>query len=149
MNHTKIAIETASGSTWDLDRFAQNHGWEGVGIIFTHHRDSDPFNKSNWDVIIQRMHEKFGVSPSVNSMVDLGPDIETAYFTHWAVGWMEHLCFNTAREDIAAEVSEIHQQLQEYPILDETHYNENYEKEEDQYDFDGAAKMADSWERDV
>ncbi len=129
MNHSEIAIQTAEGSTWDLDRFAQEHNWEGVGIIFTHHRDSDPFNKSNWDVISNEIAKVFGTA--IPFGYDFPKDISFAWFNHWAVGWMEHMCFNTARKDIAVYVEEIHKQLQNYPLLDEIHYMDNYEKEED------------------
>lgn len=120
MNHSEAAIALAKGSTWDLDAFAEKYGWEGVGIIYTHNRDSDGVEKSNWDVITDNMI----YDPYFQ-------DTQMAYFNHWAVGWVEYYCYDTRSTTITGQVKEIHEKLANYPLLNEAHYMENYGKEED------------------
>lgn len=120
MKHSPLAIEAAQGSTWDMDRYAESLGWEGVGIAYTHHRDSDTIYESNWQVIREDLIKHFG---ELNGTV-LAGDIGFVYLSHWLVGWMEHLTFNTARGDIQYMVDKFHEALAEYPVLDEIHYNQ-------------------------
>jgi hypothetical protein len=118
MEHSEAAIEAAKGSTWDLDYYAESADWEGVGIAYSHHRDSDSVYESNWQVICEDFSKRFGFNDLLMG------DIHVALFTHWAVGWVEHLTYNTARKDIEAAVNEIHEKLIQYPLLDEMHHSE-------------------------
>lgn len=113
MEHSEAAIETAKGSTWDLDRYAENHAWLGVGIIATQHRDSDVMDKSNWDVILTDLNEKFA-----NNFWDV------ARLNHWAVGWVEFITYNTANSMLEEYTEEIRAKLEDYPVLDEMKYSE-------------------------
>ncbi len=119
MSHSQAAIETAKGSTWDLDRTAENLEWEGVDIGYSQHRDSDVLVRSNWVAILAEMNEKWGPENGW-TITRLG---------HWAVGWVEFIIFDIARNDIKEFSNDIHEQLENYPVLDEMLYS-NMEYEE-------------------
>lgn len=120
MQHSPEAIELTKGSTWDLDRWAENLGWEGAGYVYSHHRDSDSIEESNWLVIREDFINRFGEDKGTI----LAGDIAVANLGHWAVGWVEHLMYNYARKDITKAAEEIREKLSNYPLLDEDHHSQ-------------------------
>lgn len=127
MNHSTSAIESAKGSTWDLDYYAAAKDWAGVGIAISQTRDSDTVEKSNWIVTVEDFIERFGAKGDGYIFGKgehyAGGDIAVASLNHWAVGWVEFLVFNTEREDIALAVADIHVRLERYPVLDDEHHS--------------------------
>lgn len=128
MNHSKLAIQYREGSTWNLDDFAEDRNWKGVDIALSQNRDSDALERSNWQVIETDLVTRFGdteYTPYIEGKGEqyLSKDIAVASLNHWAVGWVEHLCFNTARKDIAKAVKEWGEKLDNYPVADEMHWS--------------------------
>lgn len=79
-------------------------------IVHSVHRDSDSLERSNHAVMLERLSEAY-------------PDhVEVERFSHCLVGWMDHMIvsgFGALR--MAARMA---QDIERYPILDETHYSE-------------------------
>lgn len=111
MNHSITAIETAKGSTWNLDDYAEKHKWKGVDILYAINRDSDVLYKSNWEHILESMKE----APE--------GEWDVAHLFHWAVGWVEYITFNTANKKIHEYLTRIENDLADYPVLDEVLYS--------------------------
>jgi len=134
MNHSQTAIESAKGSTWDLDRTAETREWEGVDIGYSQHRDSDVLVRSNWETILTLINEKFGAIDDDFQPRTHGWNVDS--LGHWAVGWVEFITFDTARSDIKLFFVDILAKIADYPVLDEELYskmeweeNHPYEKE--------------------
>jgi len=76
------------------------------------HRDSDPLAVSNYRVISRDLESKFP------------DDVEEHRFSHWAVGWMDHL-FVRIRDDQGnftpafLRVIEWEEELENYPVANE------------------------------
>lgn len=109
--HTPEALEHSkpvSGFTgWDIDQYASEHGWDGVGFIpVSRHRDSEALTRSNWD-------------SAFDTLKVYRSDISTAYFTHSLVGWVELATYNTGNTKLSQAVDTMRREIEAYPILDE------------------------------
>jgi len=116
--HTPQAIESATPTPdytgWNLDTHADSHEWAGVGLVpVTQHRDSEAWERSNFDTAIAELSEAFGEH-----------SVAVVSFGHWAVGWVELLTYDTGIEGIAEAVEGIQARLDKYPILDEFRWSE-------------------------
>jgi len=117
-NHTPEAIAAREGSTWSLDDEAENREWSGIGVgPVGQHRDSDELGRSNYEVIMKDMSERF---PDTFADVRLG---------HWAVGWVEQMIYDPGHKETADAVEEWMKALESYPVADDDHYS-NLEYEE-------------------
>lgn len=109
--HTPEALEHSkpvSGFTgWDIDQYAREHNWDGVGFIpVSRHRDSEALTRANWD-------------SAFSALKEYGTDIDTAYFTHSLVGWVELATYNTGNAQLSKAVDTMRREIEAYPILDE------------------------------
>ena len=80
-------------------------------IIYTHHRDSDIADESNWRSIIKYLDEKNII-------------YENARFTHWAVGWIEQILVKNDNAEALKAGEYIRNKLRDYPIFNEDDYSE-------------------------
>ncbi len=113
MNHSEKAQAVARETGWDLDEFATERGWSGVGMgPVGQHRDSDPLDKSNYIVVLKNLKERFGES------------VDDTRFRHWAVGWVEEVVFDNGNAEVVAAVDEWRANLDDYPIADEEHHSQ-------------------------
>jgi len=119
--HSSDALEAQKGSSWDLDRYAEQLGWRGVGVALAQHRDSDVMDRSNWRVIVADFGKRFGGSAANDG---LPKSMSITRLGHWAVGWMEWLTYDTADEKVAAAVEQWQKALREYPVADEDDYSQ-------------------------
>jgi hypothetical protein len=89
---------------------------ETWATTFSHHRDSDDLDESNWEVI-------------TNDLIDRFPeDTQIEGSSHWAVGWSESLCVRMLDEnkeptEAALAVIEWKEALEHYPVADEEDYS--------------------------
>lgn len=114
--HSPEAIAAAQGSSWDLDRYADDLEWAGVGIGPGKNRDSDAIDRSNWEVVVTELNERFpDETPAPWNIAHLG---------HWAVGWVEFLCYNTGKPEVVEYFESIKSKLSDYPVLDESHHSD-------------------------
>jgi hypothetical protein len=101
---------------------------DGWGRAFGHHRDSDPLDESNWQVISEDLKERFP------------DDIEEESSNHFLVGWVETLRIRVLKNphrgiteenitDAFKAAIEWKEKLESYPVADEEHYS-NLEHEE-------------------
>jgi hypothetical protein len=85
-------------------------------IFYTHNRDSGTVDRSNAEIIRQRM-EPFTEGED--------PDAIAEEHNHWAVGWVAGHAIRCLKggevTEAIAEWSRIQDELAEYPILDEDH----------------------------
>lgn len=79
-------------------------------VVLTQSRDSDVLTESNWQAALDRLGGE-------------SDDVEIFRFGHWACGWWEALCVaeNTPSHKIGQE---IHDDLESYPVLDESDFCE-------------------------
>jgi hypothetical protein len=85
-------------------------------VIKSVHRDSDFVDRSNYEVMTAMLDE-------------LGADYEDHRFSHWAVGWMDHLVVrvrtgNRLRKQLLREIASCYDALEDYPLLDEEHHSQ-------------------------
>ena len=112
MNTVK-AIEVARATGWDLFGWADDHGWQGVGVgPVGHHRDSEALAESNWQVVYADLASQFPGQVAVAS------------FGHWGVGWVEELTYNTGIPALIDAVEQWERALANYPVADDMHYAE-------------------------
>jgi len=79
-------------------------------VVLTRSRDADILTECNWHV----------------ALADLGGEsegVQIFLFGHWACGWWEALCVAEGGEQFA-KGQELHDSLEEYPILDEDAFSE-------------------------
>lgn len=82
-------------------------------VIYGQHRDSPYITKSNMEVALKRLGG------------EKEPNVIIARFGHWAVGWVEQLLVHkNASQEILDIAYGIVNDIEEYPILDECHYDE-------------------------
>ena len=100
--------------------------WEGPSdgsdksawaMTISKHRDSGLLDESNYEVISADMKKRFP------------DDVEDVRFSHWAVGWVDHLFVrirdaNGAFTPAFEAIVEWEQELADYPVADEEHYSD-------------------------
>lgn len=106
---------------------------EGYGRVYAITRDADYIERSNMDVILEHFNENFADGKNDTWMVDRA--------SHWACGWVDELLvkIKTANGDFTPEflyMTEVHNHLEDYPILDEMkaseyEWNENHPDSDD------------------
>lgn len=92
------------GETWKL------------GPCFIH-RDSGLLEQSNARVMLKRLKEEVGEGEN-------GPAWQVTRCGHWAVGWVEHLSYDSANEKIVSFLTKWDAELADYPVADEMDYSE-------------------------
>lgn len=103
-----VARETG----WDLEGYAEGHDWSGVEIgPVGRHRDSGILDTSNFEVILEDLKERFGDA------------VDSTTFGHWAVGWVEEITWDAARDDVRAVVESWREALEGYPVASEEDYS--------------------------
>lgn len=114
MNHSETARAIARETGWDLDGYAEERDWAGVGVgPVGRHRDSGSLDKSNFDVILADLRTSFGEDA-----------IDVAHFGHWGVGWVDELVWDFGHEGIATAVQEWRTALDDYPVADDMAFSE-------------------------
>lgn len=93
---------------------------EDFTLYYTHHRDSGILDRSN-HVVISKAMEKF--------LDGDNPDAIEEDHSHWAVGWIKGFAVRVFDEnrnitDAYRCLHELQERMDNYPILDESHYSE-------------------------
>jgi hypothetical protein len=88
-------------------------------VAMGRNRDSDILTNCNWDVFVE--------------MLDgLGGDEDTYTIeseNHWAVGWVEYVLINPARQDAIDMANQVNSDLEDYPVLDDDAFSAAEEAE--------------------
>jgi hypothetical protein len=126
LDETKLgAAATKAAGNWE--RFDSFVWWRGrqmqnaaeFTIIYTHHRESGLVNQSNAAVIAKAL-EPFTTGDD--------PDVVAERHDHWAVGWIEGYSIRVFRggriTDAFRTYFDLAEQMDQYPILDESDYSE-------------------------
>lgn len=101
-------MEKWSGKDYIGERYDEYY------LLYSHHRDSDIINESNY----QTLKKIF---------IDLPGVIERSA-NHWAVGWVEYLLIHEKEHDTLVKGEYYLGQLKDYPILDEDDFsNRDYD----------------------
>lgn len=120
----EAAAEKAKGNWKNFDSFVW---WQGqqlndagnFAIVYTHHRDSGLVDQSNAAVIGKAL------APFTEGE---DPDATAERHNHWAVGWIDGYSIRVFRDgkvtDAFRTYFELLQQIDRYPILDESDYSE-------------------------
>ena len=112
MGHTEEAKAVANQTGWNIDAFATERGWEGVGIgPVGRHRDSDSLAKSNFRVVFADLCRI------------LGDAVEDVRFRHWGVGWIEEIAFDAGNAKAVEAVQAWEDRLADYPVADEEDFS--------------------------
>ena len=83
------------------------------------HRDSDALARSNFACMLR----------------DLGGESETVLVVrenHWAVGWVEWIAIHESDATALAIAERNMARIEDYPVLDESHYSETEQTEADE-----------------
>lgn len=94
--------------------FAMDNGWQYSSKCFVflgRHRDSDLITESNFTCALKRLG---GESDTV----------KVVFESHWAVGWVEWIAIHESDVTALQEADAVLDELNDYPILDESHYSE-------------------------
>jgi hypothetical protein len=89
--------------------------WPDYYVAYGHHRDSDVLAESNFYSLLRR----------------LGRESETVKVireSHWAVGWVEWIGIHKSDDSGLRIAAECLDQLEDYPILDESDYSRREEE---------------------
>lgn len=97
-------MEKWSGAYYIGERYDEYY------VLYTHNRDSDILNESNY----QTLKKIF---------VDLPGVIERSA-NHWAVGWVEYLLIHEKEHDTLVKGEYYLRRLKDYPILDEEDFSD-------------------------
>lgn len=101
---------------WRRDEIEDPENW---AIFYTHHRDSGLLDQSNAHVINTAL-EPFTDGDE--------PDVVMESHNHWAVGSIEGFSLRVFRDgqitDAFRKYHELAEAMDQYPILDESHYSE-------------------------
>lgn len=89
------------------------------------HRDSDCLSRSNFEV----MQSTLNALPSVKNWEGENHPVSVERFSHWAVGWIDYLAIHPNCAEAIAEAEKMRARIEDYPVLDETHFS-NMEMEE-------------------
>ena len=91
--------------------------WEGWLTFMGHHRDSDLLTNHNFDAALKELKAlpQFIVEGEVA--------VEVVMEGHWAVGWIEYIRIHPSNEAAVKLATEMAEQLDDYPILDEDGYS--------------------------
>lgn len=109
------------GDTWD------NYFSSGCGRS----RDSDPLERANFRAMLNALGFDESENTPVNGPFDKNYNVTRMIIreTHWAVGWVEWIAIHesdTAGLEIADRIAE---ELQDYPIIDESLHSEIEEED--------------------
>lgn len=80
-------------------------------VVVTQHYNSDLWEKSNFIIASERLG---GENP---------PKVIIGHFSHWMTRWIEVLLVHESAEEEIAIATDIVNELHEYPILNEDHYD--------------------------
>jgi len=106
LKHFGYSGERPLFSTWGMTSFTQN-------------RDSEALERSNFSVISKDLTARF-------------PDtVEILQTRHFAVGWLDHLIFDTTDAATLAAVYAWERKLADYPVANEDHYSALVNEEAD------------------
>jgi hypothetical protein len=93
------------------------------GMAYSHNRDSDLAEESNWDSMIKLMTRHNSRS------------IQIILCNHWACGWIEYMLINTNHKKAMYRLYGILGRLEDYPILDDEDLsNREWEQAQEAYD---------------
>lgn len=93
------------------------------GFGYSHNRDSDLLQESNWDSMVKEMTRRNSRS------------IEIMYCNHDLCGWVEYLMINTNHKKAMYRLFGLLKQLEDYPVLDEEDWSRReWEQAQEAYD---------------
>lgn len=105
--------------------------WPDYYVFLGQNRDSDALTRSNFRVGL----EALGGETGEVWVEELGKDIDSIaviHESHWAVGWVEWIAIHESNTEAITKANEMLEQLESYPILDESDFSalENEECEQ-------------------
>jgi hypothetical protein len=100
---------------WQYESNYIGEDYSNYYIIYTHNRDSNIMEESNYQSILNFLESK-------------NCQFEQIRFTNWLVGWHEYIMIEESNIDSLLIAVDILKQLENYPIFDEDNY---YQKIED------------------
>jgi hypothetical protein len=111
----------------DLPMF-QPGGWGFAGISLT--RDSDPLARSNYRAACKKFFKLDEIEDI--EKIDEPEDSPFKVYgaSHWACGWVDHIIVNHADEDALRLAFSVHEDLEQYPVLDEEDFSEEEERDQ-------------------
>jgi len=95
---------------WVYESNYMGEDYSNYYVIYTHHRDSNIFETSNYESIREYLKEKNAV-------------FEEITFTNWLVGWHESIMIEESQIDSLLIAIDIIKQLEGYPIFDEDDFS--------------------------
>ena len=96
---------------WERPDYYIGEQWDGESVVYSHCRDSDLVNESNWNCFLDTLK---GYEAHYH--------VECA--SHWGVGWVEYILLRpTAPEKLKDELESMLAALTDYPLLDDEDYS--------------------------
>lgn len=97
-------------------------------IAYTTTRDADCLARSNWECFVELLTGQSAHTGAKGSS-DLTDCVAIEEASHWAVGWVQYLIIRPDAAEQIAEARAARADLENYPVLNDTHYS-NLEYEE-------------------
>lgn len=93
--------------------------WEGWFVFLWQNRESDCLTRSNFQCAMERLKPL-----STDLEHEEMPSVQTVRESHWAVGWVEWIAIHESNKLAIAEAEAMQEEMEGYPVLDETHWSE-------------------------
>jgi hypothetical protein len=130
MENTISIAEFAKKSSWKncMDASKGLDSWDNYSgtnlghkiIVISQTRDSEILDQSNFDTALEMLGGE-------------SKDVEVIRFGHWACGWIESVMVNPKAKRKVKIALEIHNSLQNYPVLDESDFSEREDEYQSEY----------------
>lgn len=91
-------------------------------VVLTTDRDADCLTRSNYRTAIQMLGGNG--NEGAKGSQDINDNLAVDEATHWAVGWVQYLIVNPDCAELVAIANKIQEDLEDYPILDESDFSE-------------------------
>jgi len=119
---------------WERQSNYMGEDFSDYYVVLGINRDSDTLACSNFIVAEKRLSE----------IPYNDDDLAVVRFSHWAVGWIELIMVHVDAEALVLEADDILQELDLYPVLNESHWSELQWREAEEY-WESASKEERQW----
>lgn len=127
MNIQEYAVQKSW--KYQMDNSKGLGGWNNYGggmdkpdwiVVVGRNRDSEMLDESNFEAALERLGGE-------------GKNVAVERFGHWGCGWFELLLVNPKSKKHVKIAFEIHNDLQDYPLLDESDFCERESEYQSEY----------------
>ena len=122
--------EFVNERAWELPKYYYGQTYEGYVVVLGYHRDSHLVDQSNFHVThetLKAAHKKQEGQENFDE-----DDLTIAAASHWAVGWCQTIMVRATNTELVREAAEICRSIEDYPVLDDSDYQDREMTERDE-----------------